>query len=82
MPAFTLAQLRDTMHETAGENEGVDFDGDIADTPFEELDFDSLAIMEIAARLKQEHGLVIPDEEIGNLKTPQMLVDFVNGLVV
>ena len=82
MAAFTLTQLRDTMHETAGENDGVSFGGDIADTPFEELDFDSLAIMEIAARIKQEFGLVIPDTEIGNLKTPQVMVDFVNSLAV
>jgi act minimal PKS acyl carrier protein len=82
MAVFTLDQLRQKMHETAGESEDADFDGDITDTPFEELDFDSLAIMEIAARIKQENGIVIPDDEIGNLKTPGAMVDYINMLAV
>lgn len=76
---MTFDELRTMMREAAGEGDGVDLDGDILQTPFAELEFDSLALMEVAARIKQEHGIEITDEVLGDLKTPQMMLDHVNA---
>jgi minimal PKS acyl carrier protein len=51
---------------------------DISDIPFEDLGYDSLALIETATRLKLYHGVVIPDEQIVEVRTPKELLDLVN----
>ncbi|WP_181763846.1 acyl carrier protein [Streptomyces albidus (ex Kaewkla and Franco 2022)] len=79
MAEMTFEELRTMMREAAGEGDDVDLGGDIARTPFGELEFDSLALMEMAARIKQEHGVEVPDDDLPELKTPQMMLDYVNA---
>lgn len=79
MSEMTLDQLREVMRETAGEGDDVDLDADILHTPFDELEFDSLALMEIAAIIKQRFGIAIPEEAILELRTPRMMLDHVNA---
>ena len=47
MSRYTLRELVDKLVEVAGAPEGIDLDGDIADVPFMELDYDSLAIIQV-----------------------------------
>lgn len=79
MSEMTPDLLREVMRETAGEGDDIDLDADVLHTPFEELEFDSLALIEIAARIKQRFGVVIPEDAILELKTPQMMLDHVNA---
>ncbi|MFE2728951.1 acyl carrier protein [Kitasatospora sp. NPDC059327] len=75
MTAITLAQLVEIIRDCAGDSDEFDLNGDIADIAFEELGYDSLALLEIAARLRQEHGVVLPDEGV---RTPGDVLDLVN----
>jgi len=75
---FTLDQLRSIMRRCAGVDESVDLDGDVADATFAELGYDSLAVLEITAQIRQELGVAVPDGAIEELTTPRHIVTYVN----
>ena len=75
---MTIDDLRRILTECAGEDESVNLADDILDTPFAELGYDSLALMETAARIKQEFGVEISDEEIATIQTPRALLEAVH----
>lgn len=77
--AFTLTELIAMLRESAGEEEGVNLDGDVQDTSFAELGYDSLALLQILGRLQRERGVSIPDEAIADAETPRDLLALVNN---
>ncbi|MFI0421587.1 actinorhodin polyketide synthase [Spongiactinospora gelatinilytica] len=79
---MTLDDLRRIMVACAGEDEHVDLAGDIIDRTFAELGYDSLAVMETAARIEGEFGVKIPDEQVPELATPRALLDCVSRATV
>ncbi|MCK7625833.1 acyl carrier protein [Streptomyces sp. RS10V-4] len=78
MAAFTLDDLRRILVSCAGENDGADLHGDILDTPFRDLGYDSLALMETAARVEREYGIDVSDDDIAEVETPRGLLGIVN----
>ncbi|MDT9680672.1 acyl carrier protein [Streptomyces sp. TRM76323] len=81
MAQITVDDVRRILVACAGDMEGVGPDTDITHLTFEDLGYDSLALMESAAQIKQEFGVVVPDDEITKVTTPQELANLVNGLV-
>lgn len=79
MAEFTLHDLKDIMRACAGVADSVDLDSDIGRMKFSDLGYDSLALMEIQARIQQEYGVLIPDDGPELLDTPQAMVEFANG---
>jgi minimal PKS acyl carrier protein len=75
---MTIDDLRTILVASAGESDGG-LDGDIRDVDFDELGYDSLALMETAARIRSDFGVTIPDERIAELRTPGEILDLVNG---
>jgi act minimal PKS acyl carrier protein len=75
---FTLDQLKRIMFRCAGVDESVDLGGDIGELTFAELGYDSLAVMEMAAQIRHEVGVTVPDAAMELLTTPRLVVDFVN----
>lgn len=75
---FTLERLRELMRSCAGVEESVDLDGDIADVEFEELGYDSLAVLEVASQVQREYGVPMPDECTQYMLTPRQAVDYIN----
>jgi minimal PKS acyl carrier protein len=75
--SFNLDDLRKIMRACAGVAESVDLDSDIGDIAFEDLGYDSLAMLETAARLQNELGIIIPDDQAEKLATPRSLVEYV-----
>jgi act minimal PKS acyl carrier protein len=82
MQEITLTELREILTECAGEDESVDLGGEIMDTPFAELGYDSLALIETAARIKQRFGVAIEDDEVAELETPREIISVVNESLV
>jgi act minimal PKS acyl carrier protein len=81
MPALGIDDLRRILVACAGEDDTVDLSSDdILDTPFDELGYDSLALMETAARIEREYGVELPDEEVTEAGTPRALIDLANGV--
>ncbi|MCP3759034.1 acyl carrier protein [Streptomyces sp. TBY4] len=71
---MTLDDLRRILSESAG-CEDSQLDGDILDTGFAELGYDSLALLETAAVIQRDYGVEIPAQ----FATPRELLDSVNG---
>ncbi|GAB3497753.1 acyl carrier protein [Amycolatopsis cihanbeyliensis] len=74
---MTIDDLRRILAECAGEDENGDLGGDILDRPFADLGYDSLALMETAARITREFGVTIADDDVIGLSTPRELLDLV-----
>ncbi len=45
----------------------------------EDLEADSLAVMEVVMEAEEQFGIEIPEEELMNMKTVQNIVDFVEA---
>lgn len=45
----------------------------------EDLEADSLAVMEVVMEAEEQFGIEIPEEELMNIKTVQNIVDFVEA---
>ncbi|MET9916966.1 acyl carrier protein [Streptomyces sp. NPDC006435] len=80
MPAavFTLDALKLILRTGAGTDEGVDLDGDILDTDFEALGYESLAMLETGSRIEREYDITLDEEALAEARTPRALVAFVN----
>ena len=76
---FTLDDLRRILREGAGADESVDLDGDILDSEFEALGYESLALLETGGRIEREWGITLDDDVLGNVTTPRALIDVVNA---
>ncbi|MBD0745902.1 acyl carrier protein [Streptomyces sp. CBMA152] len=79
---MTIADLTRILRECAGEDEGVDLDGDILDIPFAELGYDSLALLEASSRLEREVGVKLSDDAVSEAETPRLLLAAVNEAVL
>lgn len=75
---LTLADLTRILRESAGEDEGVDLDGDILDTTFTDLGYDSLALLEAASRVERELGVKLSEDTVGEAETPRLFLALVN----
>lgn len=82
MSKVTIDDLRRILIACAGDAETPELHGDIAALEFEDLGYDSLALMETAARIEQEFGVRIAEEQITEVTTPRELLDLVNTAVV
>lgn len=81
MRQITLRELADILRQSAGEDESAEQLEQVADQPFDELGYDSLALMETAALIKRNYGVDLSEDDLGQVKTPQQLLDVVNALL-
>lgn len=75
---FTVDNLRRILREGAGVGDGVDLDGEILDQTFEDLGYESLALLEAGGRIEREYGIVLADGALAEATTPRSLIDLVN----
>ncbi len=75
----TLADLTRMLRESAGEEEGVDLDGDVLDTPFLELGYDSLALLQVVGEVQRTYGINVPDDAVVDAETPRALLELINS---
>ncbi|MFD7923230.1 phosphopantetheine-binding protein [Streptomyces sp. NPDC059740] len=75
---FTLHDLRRVLMEGAGADDAAVLDGDILDTAFIALGYESLAMLETAGRVEREWDVCLDDVELTDDTTPRQLIDAVN----
>ncbi|MEU6351694.1 acyl carrier protein [Streptomyces sp. NPDC047072] len=80
MADMTIDDLRGTLIACAGEEDSSALHGDILDVPFDELGYDSLALMESAAKIERDYGIALPEEAVAEAETPRALLRLVNSL--
>ncbi|MGW2373624.1 MULTISPECIES: acyl carrier protein [Kitasatospora] len=78
MQELTIDDLRRILREAAGQQEGVDLDGDILDLAFDELGYDSLALLETGSRIEQIFGIRLDDNTLSDSPGPRALIAAVN----
>ncbi|MCX4993176.1 MULTISPECIES: acyl carrier protein [unclassified Streptomyces] len=79
MNRLELSDLKTLLRECAGEEEGVDLDGDVIDVPFMELGYDSLAILQTAGYIERDHGITLDEDALEEADTPRAFLALVNG---
>lgn len=77
--SFSIADLRLFLREEAGVEAAGLLDGDILDTEFDDLGYDSLAMLETGSRIDRELGITLPDATIVESRTPRVLIHNVNA---
>jgi act minimal PKS acyl carrier protein len=80
MKKLELTEMVELLRECAGEDELIDLDGDIKDTTFPELGYDSLALLQLAAVVERQYGIELADD-VMSAETPQAFLDLVNGVL-
>lgn len=74
------AQVSDRLKEVLVSELGLDGDKITEEASFEEdLEVDSLGVVELLMALEDEFGVKIPDEEAENIHTVGEAVDLVHG---
>ena len=74
------ADVLTAVQESAKEVLGVDMDAVVEDARFkEDLDADSLDLVELVMALEERFEVTIPEEELGGIETVGQAVDVVVG---
>lgn len=83
MAEFSIADLTRLLRAWAGVDEDVDVDleGDIIDCTFDELGYDSLALLNTVDRINRELSIKLPDEALSEAKTPRQLLAQINDVI-
>lgn len=81
MAVLGVEDLHRLLSEIAGEADGGFTPDAFPDQEFDDLGYDSLALMEAAARISQQYGVEVPEDLLLDLRTPRELLDVVNGAV-
>ncbi|HEY1640078.1 MAG TPA: acyl carrier protein [Streptosporangiaceae bacterium] len=81
--AMTDAEILTGLGEIIDEVAGVPADQVTPDKTFvDDLDIDSLSMVEIAVAAQDKFGVEIPDDQLKDLKTVQDVVDYVKRSAV
>jgi minimal PKS acyl carrier protein len=75
---LTIDDLKRILLAAAGADEGIDLGGDIRDVPFDQLGYDSLALLETSSRIQREYGVELDDDAFLAAQTPEALIEAVN----
>jgi act minimal PKS acyl carrier protein len=75
---LTMEEFVEILRASAGEDEAVDLGGEIGDTPFADLGYDSLALLETAGRVQRTYGIDLGDETLAEADTPRRFLEAVN----
>ncbi|GIG63097.1 actinorhodin polyketide synthase acyl carrier protein [Longispora fulva] len=78
MAEFQIDDLVRALRECAGVDESVDLSGDILDSSFEELGYDSLALFNTVSWIERERGRDLGDDVVTEARTPRMLLALIN----
>jgi act minimal PKS acyl carrier protein len=78
MDRLELSDLKALLRECAGEEEGVDLDGDVIDVPFMEIGYDSLALLQTAGHIERDHGITLDEDALEEADTPRAFLALVN----
>jgi len=81
MRAFTLDDLKGIMQRAGGIDGASELDVESADTSFYDLGYDSLAVLEIAARIQEDFTVRLSDDMVERLASPSDAISVVNELL-
>ncbi len=75
---FTVEDLRRILVASAGAAEGLALGPDTTDETFENLGYDSIALIETGSQIQREFGISLNDSDVMEALTPRELIAVVN----
>ncbi|MEU0743935.1 acyl carrier protein [Streptomyces sp. NPDC006134] len=78
MERIELTELAALLREAAGEDEGAALDENTLDTPFLDLGYDSLALLQATGVVERDHDVMLDEEALAEAQTPRQYLDLVN----
>lgn len=75
---MTITELGRILVECAGGDEVSELREATAEVAFDDLGYDSLALIETASRIQRDYGVQIPEDLLVEVKTPKELIDIIN----
>jgi act minimal PKS acyl carrier protein len=78
---FAFEDLRRILQAAAGESEALELAGDSLDQAFQDLGYDSIALLETVGRIEDEIGVKLADDIVTETLTPRALVEVVNSRI-
>lgn len=76
--SFTIDDMTRLLEEAAGIADGIDWtDAATLDKSFDDLGYDSLGLIEFAARVRREYQITMSDDVVTDLNTPRSALDYV-----
>ncbi|BCJ61898.1 acyl carrier protein [Micromonospora endophytica] len=79
MTQLSIDDIHQVLVESAGEVENIAPDEDVTGRTFEELGYDSLALIETAAQLRQRFGIHLEDDAVLSAETLGGLLALANA---
>ncbi|MBP2702964.1 acyl carrier protein [Microbispora sp. RL4-1S] len=76
---LSLDELKQIMRRVAGDDDTIDLADGFETRTFEDLGYDSLALMEIAHHVERACGRALPDAELEDVSTPRDLLEVVGA---
>lgn len=70
--------LADILRQSAGEEDGFSLQESNLDTSFDDLGYDSLALLQVTGTLQRQYGLAFSDEDFLAANTPRKLITLAN----
>jgi act minimal PKS acyl carrier protein len=78
MIEITLEDLVQIMRKCAGEDENLIANDAVANTDFEELGYDSLALMAASSEVEKNYGVAVGEGELVEIRNLASFVELVN----
>jgi act minimal PKS acyl carrier protein len=78
MSHLTFPELTRILVECSGADDTTDLTEEALDTPFTDLGFDSLAVLETAAAVGERYGAELSDKDLARADTPRAFLLLVN----
>ncbi|MBA2558644.1 MAG: acyl carrier protein [Propionibacteriales bacterium] len=78
MSHITLPELSELLRQGAGEGSTLQLTESDIDTPLTHFDVDSLAMLELVARLEKRYGLRLPDDAPASMATLSAALRYLN----
>lgn len=72
-----IEKIQSTVREIVSDNSGVTLDGVKLESTWEELDMDSLDLVELVMEMEEYFDIIIPDEDAMKFKNLNDIVSFV-----
>ncbi|MFJ3659045.1 phosphopantetheine-binding protein [Streptomyces sp. NPDC090119] len=80
MEPLDIKDLVALLRTNAGDS-SHDLDGDVLDVPFADLDYDSLALLQVTGAIERDHGVALDEEALEEAETPRQYLEVVNRVL-
>lgn len=81
MQPLDIKDLVVLLRTNAGDSDTFDLDGDVLDVPFDELNYDSLALLQVTGAIERDYDVALDEEALEEAETPRRYLQVVNQVL-